>query len=198
MIAGRQQHPVDAQTAQELDQLIDLIRAGLAENGRIGLHAIAPLLEQLDHLDAGVEMPRAINNAVVGFAHAVDMHVEAQVRAGRDLLDKALDQDRVGADHHVAFLLFDQAGWSAARYACTSAVRRRRSRRSARRPRPPRPALLRAASDRESCLCTRRCVRIRCRPGCRHAAARASARAESTSPRALLAPHVAAQVDHLS
>jgi len=109
VIAGRHQHAVDAQAGDQLTQLLDLLDRRLLEHRRVRSDVVAEALGLANHGDRLVEHALARAHLVVRLAHAVEVDVDRQPLAGRDLAEHlGVEQQAVGAQVDVTLARDDR------------------------------------------------------------------------------------------
>ena len=181
LVAGRDEHPVDAdlvgEVAHHLDHVADL---GLLEDRRVRRDAEAAFARRLDRVDRDVPEARVVADVVVDLAHPVEVDDEAQAVRRLEPVEALLEPQRVRAQLDRLAELEDLRR-RPRRSPCRRAARRRRSRRPAPGTGRPRRCTPRPTGARGSTR-TRGSSRSRCTRCCTRGSAPSSARADSARP----------------
>ena len=97
-VAGRDHQPVDANLHQLVEHHPDAVGLGAEEKGAVRGHAETARFGRLDGADRHVPDAVAADRVVVILFKPVDVDGEGQVRIRLEVLQLALQQDRVGAE----------------------------------------------------------------------------------------------------
>src|SRR5262245_54930926 len=79
-VTGRDCHPVNTEVHHLIEHLMEFPRVFTVEDRRVGVSAESARLGGLDRADRFVESAFSVNALVMGFAQAVEMDIECQVR----------------------------------------------------------------------------------------------------------------------
>ncbi len=99
LVAGRDEHPVDADLVGEVPHHLDDVGdLGLLENRRVRRHAEAARARRLDRVDRDIPEAGVVADVVVDLPHPVEMHDERHARGRLEPVEALLEPQRVRAE----------------------------------------------------------------------------------------------------